>query len=213
VFGPLIVSELLQQGHAVISVVIGSDDSDISANNTIKTIKSLDAIAAKTGLPTVTYYEQNSAERKRSEIDANCHFVIAALCILCSKQNAELDSQDVINWVQYNKATQAPPRFARLTIHKTESVDKVSSPISIASIMPDPDTPSYNVVPDYHCVGYPMASVNTDPRHLVISFDGIPQIYKALEKKVEELEVQKKARVTHDRLADDREVGDDGLVL
>jgi len=214
VFGPLIVSELLQQGQAVTVIMIGSDDSAISANNTIKTIKSLDAIADRSGLPVVCYYRQNYPETKRSEIDADCHYVISTLAVLCSKQNAELDTQDVVNWVQYTKPTSAPARFAKLTLHDTKGVDAIQSPISIASIMPDPDEPSYNNVPDYHCVGYPAAkNLNLDARHLVISFDGVAAIAKALEKKVEELDVQKKARVTHEKLAKVTEVGDDGLVL
>lgn len=214
VFGPLIVSELLQRGDPVVVILIGADDSDISVNNTIKTIKSLDAIAQKTGLPTVTYYRQNDAETKRSEIDADCHYVISTISLLCSKQNAELDTQDVINWVQYTKPTQVQPRFARLTIHPTNEVDAVEAPISIASIMPDPDTPSYTVVPDYHCVGYPTLVQNKiEARHLAVSFDGVAAIARRLEKRVEELEVQKRARVAHDTLANPHEVGDDGLVL
>lgn len=214
VFGPLLVSELLQRGEAVAVIMIGSDDSAISANNTIKTIKSLDAIAAKTGLPVVTYYRQNEPDVKRSDIDSDCHYVISALSLLCSRQNAELDSQDVINWVQYTKPTDAPARFARLTLHDTKGVDTVEAPISIASIVPNPDEPSYNVVPDYHCMGYPQyLKTQIEARHLVISFDGVAAIAKRLEKRVDELEVQKRARVSHESLVRPNEAGDDGLVL
>lgn len=215
VFGPLIVSELLARGLPTVVIMVGADESTISAYNTVKTIKTLEVMAKKNELPVVMYYRQNSPEIKRSDIDADCHYVIASLSMLCSRQNEELDSKDIANWVQFNRATEAPARLARLMICNNEDADLVIDPISIASLLPDPDAKSFTTVPEYHCAGYPREPKLHDvlPRHLVTTFDGIPKIAQRLNDRIEELETQRRARVHHDDLIGDAEVSEDGMVL
>lgn len=216
VFGPLIVKELLDRGEAVVVILIGADESDISANNTIKTIKSLDAIAQKTNLPVVTFYRQNAPDLKRSKVDDDCFYMISSLSLLASRQNDELDSQDVINWAQYSRATSVAPRLALLTVTSDPAeVDAIAAPISIASLLHDRDAETYSVAPDYHCTGYLAEGVAKDVKalHMVVSFDGINRTTQRLEKRVEELAIQKAARVEHVSLSKGEQVGDDGLIL
>ena len=47
VIAPLLISELLSRNIPVIAVCIGSDESVLTANNTLKTLKSLEVIAKK----------------------------------------------------------------------------------------------------------------------------------------------------------------------
>ncbi len=215
VFGPLILAELLSRGLPVVAIVVGADESTISANNTLKTLKSLEGIAQKQQLPVVMYYRQNEAVTKRSDIDADCQMVIAYLSLLNSKQNDELDSKDIQNWVQFTKTTSAGPRLARLLVTDNLGADEVADPIAIASLLGSPDDPSYKTVPEYSTVGYPMNLKAKDllPKHLVITFDGIPAISKRLNGRIEELETQRSARVNHSALVADGEADSSGMVL
>ncbi len=217
VFGPLIVSELLSRKLPVIAIVVGGDESTIRAHNTLKTLKSLEGIAQKTQLPVVMYYRQNDATARRSDIDADCHAVIACLSLLNSKQNDELDSKDIQNWVQFTETTSAGPRLARLMVVDNLGADEVADPIAIASLLGSPDDPSYKTVPEYSTVGYPMhlskAAADVLPKHMVITFDGIPAISKRLNSRIEELESQRGARVNHGALLGEDEADGSGMVL
>jgi hypothetical protein len=216
VFGPLVLSELLSRGLPAVAIVVGGDESTIRAENTLKSLKSLEGIAKARGLPVVMYYRQNDANTRRSEIDADCHAVIACLSLLNSKQNDELDSKDIENWVQFTKTTSAGARLARLLVTDNLGADEVADPIAIASLLSSPDDPSYKTVPEYSTVGYPAALAHKDtllPKHLVITFEGIPAISKRLLSRIDELEGQRNARVDHAALVRDGEADSSGMVL
>lgn len=217
VAGPYITRDLLARGLPTAVIVVGADESITSAKNTLATLKSLEGIAEKQNLPVVMYYRQNGAGIKRSEIDTDCHYVVAALSMLCSKQNAELDSKDIQNWVQFSKYSSARPRLARLMVSSTNaSVDALEDPISIATLTANPDDEMFTTVPEYHCAGFPIhANLIRDalPRHLTITYEGIPDFYKKLSKRIDELALQNRGRVNHESLVSAEEVDDDGMVF
>lgn len=203
VFGPLILSELLSRGLPAIAIVVGADDSAKAAENTLKTLQSLESIAQKRELPVAMYYRQNdNGDNKRSSIDKDSQYVISMISILCSRHNDELDSKDIQNWVQFTKATSADARLARLMICDKDNVSSIADPIAIASLLASPDDAGREIVPEYSCTGYPEAkAVHTLlPLHLVLTFEGIPAIAKRLTTRISELETQRKARVRHDSL-------------
>lgn len=217
VFGPLLVSELLERDEPVVAVVIGSDESAITATNTLNTLKSLDAISNKTGRPVVMYYAQNDRAGRRSAVDSNVQAAIAYLAVLASRQNGELDTRDISNWLQYQKTTSARPQLSLLLIARSDAelVEQCSAPISVASIFANPDLPGLPLVPDYHCAGYAKVDmVGTDTLHFAVSVDEVPLVAQRITKTLNELEEVRQSRVSRDSLvgAGDQ-ITDGGLVL
>lgn len=216
VIGPLIQKELLERGETVVAVVVGSDESIITARNTLNTLKSLEAIAEKTQAPAVVYFEHNEREIKRSEIDARCREVIGSLSILASRQNAEMDSRDIANWAYFNRSTSVASRLALFHVYiSNEAAEQVTDAISIASLYETPDAVQLAIEPEYHTAGYPKGPVkNFVDTHFVIGLGGVPTIYKRMEQKIATQEQQRASRVVHDKIVSDKDsVTDDGLVF
>ncbi len=216
VFGPLLMAELLTRGLPVVAVVVGSDESNITAQNTLNTLKSLEAIATKADLPAVVFYEHNEPTIKRSEIDSACRHTIAALSILCSKHNAELDSKDIQNWVQFNRSTSVRARLALLEVYRSnEEAEQAQEPIAIASLYDSTDATPVAAVPEYSCVGYPSQAIpKMTVIHYVINVAGVPIISKKCQQRINDLDQARKSRVDHATIVSDAdEVTRDGLVL
>ena len=216
VFGPLIVGELLSRGLPTICVVVGSDESNITALNTLNTLKSLEAIANKHSLPVVMFYKHNSPDIKRSVIDTDCRALIARISVLASKRNRELDSKDIQNWLQFNRTTAVKPRLALLEVyHSNEELLQATQPVSIASLYEDADTPPLTVVPEYHCAGYPREAIkNLVVMHYTITVNGVHLISKMCQERINELDKARQSRVNHDLIySKDDVMSDDGLIL
>lgn len=216
VIGPLIIAELLARKLPVVGIVVGSDESTITANNTINTLKSLEAIAQKAQMPVVISYDQNQVDVKRSEIDTACRRLIGMLSILASRRNRELDTKDVANWIQFHRTTSVQPRLALLDIYTTnDEVETISAPISIASLYRNPDSPAIRVTPEYHCAGYPREEIQGfEVAHYVVTIDHVAAISRTMQQRLVELDQQRKSRLAVDKLVSDNdEVSDDGLVF
>ena len=216
VFGPLTIRELIKQGKPVVAIVIGSEESAIRRKNTLNSIKSLDNLARELGTPIVAFYVHNSPGVKRSEVDVRCRYVMAALSILASRQNRELDSADLANWLNFSKVTQVEPQLSLLHVYDNpEDVDQSTEPVSIASLLKDPDEATFSVVPEYSTTGYPRERPESFKQlHFVITIDGVQKIDKMLNERLTDAQKQAAARVKQDSIvkADDH-VTSDGLVL
>lgn len=216
VFGPLIMSELLERDKTVVGIVVGSDESNITATNTMNTLKSLEAIAKKHSKPVVVNYSMNSNDVPRSKVDVECRHVISALSILGSKQNAELDSRDVANWVYFQRSTTAEAQLATFEVYLDGAeAARAPNPISIASLYDDTDAKQIELTPEYVTVGYPRNKIkDISSLHFIISLDGIHTISKLIQKRVEVMNQQRDSRVKHESILSSKDqVTDDGLVL
>lgn len=216
VFGPLVVSELLSRNLPVIAIVIGSSESAITAQNSLNTIKSLEAIAERNKLPVVMYYDHNSPSVKRSEVDRNIATVIGLVSALVSRQNRELDTMDLLNWLHFSKHSSVRARLAVLTTHlNNEEVADAKNPIAIASLYNNPDIDPIEIRPDYHCAGYRIhPSEHFEAVHFAISVDKVQDVAKELQATVDELDNQRRSRVDHNSLVNNSDdVTDSGLVL
>jgi hypothetical protein len=220
VFGPLILSELLTRGLPAIAVVIGSHESAITAENSINTLKSLDGIAKTTGIPVVMYYDQNDPEVKRSEVDKSALAMIGSLGYLTSGDNAELDTRDLLNWVQFHRTTSVKACLATVNVMvKTAGLEEeIANPISIASLYRSPDDRDLTTIPEYHTEGYPNEKIgsfeHTNAIHFVISTDEVGEIYKAMQLIAKGIDTKRKSRVVTESLVnDDDNMTDQGLVL
>ncbi|MBE0438149.1 MAG: hypothetical protein IBX57_00080 [Gammaproteobacteria bacterium] len=214
VIGPLLLGELLNRGLSAVCMVVGSDESILTAENTLKTLKSLEAIAKSSKLPVVMRYEHN--DRRRSEVDNQIRLAISALAILASKQNRELDSADIANWVQFSKTTSVAPQLSMLEIFAdVDSANEVKDPISVASIFKDEDGGRLQAIPEYHAAGYTnQASGDVSELHFVISIDDVPGIFGNIKKTLDQYSSQRDGRVKQASILDANDVTtDDGLVL
>lgn len=216
VFGPLLVGEMLNRSIPVVAVVVGSDESSITAQNTMNTLKSMDSIARRSGKPFVMYYDHNQRGVRRSDIDKTLISVITCLSILASRQNEEMDSQDLVNWLEYNKTSSVEPQLAVLDVYEThEKVESIANPISIASLYSSPDVDTIRSVPDYHTVGYTGEGVSApESLHFIINVDAVPEIGRRIQKTLDELQEIRDSRVSTSALVKDTDnVDGSGLVL
>lgn len=216
VIGPLIMAELLARKLPVVALTVGSDESIITAQNTLNTLKSLAAIADRSELPVVTYYEQNDRDRKRSEVDGQLYYAISALAVMASNRNRELDSKDIANWVQFNKTTSVKPQLAQLEVYTTkEDAEDAKDPISVASLYGSQDMPLLGTVPEYQCAGYFREEAdNYDQLHLIITIDAVPNIIGGITETLERYESQRSGRVKQAAIVSETdEISDTGLIL
>lgn len=123
VAGPLILKELLEQGHMAVGIVIGAKQSMRNAENTIASIKTLDHIAQVTGKPVVLHMGFNG-DRTVSDkkVDDEAHLMISALSVLCSRRNHGLDTADLRSFFDFTKSTDAKSQIARLQL--TDDADR-----------------------------------------------------------------------------------------
>lgn len=216
VFGPLTIRELIRQGKPVVAIIIGSEESAIRRKNTLNSIKSLDNLARELKTPIVAFYVHNTPDRKRSEVDRECRYVMASLSILASRKNREIDTADLANWLNFPKVTAVEPQLSLLHVYDNPAdVDASSEPISIASLRKDADEPTYECVPEYNIAGFPREKIeNFKQLYFVITIDGVKKIEKMLNERLTDAQKQAAARVKHDPIVKPGdEVTDDGMVL
>ncbi len=159
IIGSVLVSELKARGHQVIVVLIGSTDTRIEIENTIKTLKSYESISEKRDSSVVLHYLENTRLEPRGEINRQARKFIQSLMGLYSGQNDELDTADLKNWLNYTSITGGQPRLASINMAvTTEELNSVGTVVSVATLaMPGMET-CIGQTPAYQCVGYPPAS-------------------------------------------------------
>lgn len=219
VIGPLILSELLARGVPAMALVVGSDESVLTANNTLKTLKTLEAIAAKNDKPVVIGYAHNERGGRRGEVDSKLQSYIGGLAYLCSRRNEELDSKDIEHWLEFNRAPtcNVPAQLALLTI--TPDVAEIErefpNPVSVASLFGGRDEPGLTVVPDYHCDGYTdLSKAGVNSLHFVIDVDTVPSLAQRVEKTLAQQREVAESRPNQTRLVGSNDnVHSNGLVL
>lgn len=216
VIGPLLVSELLARKHAVVAVVIGSEESFITAQNTLNTLKSLEAIALKNSAPVVMSYAHNRKDASRGDADTYARFAIASLSVLASGLIDEMDTQDIANFLQYQRVTSAPARLAALTIVKDpQALSEITNVIALANILDKEGEFASPITPEYVATGY--ANINPvggKSLHYAINIDNVVTCIRRMNELVNELDkVRKATTFAPVAVSEKDEVTTDGLVL
>lgn len=219
VYGPLILAELLRRGQTVVAVVVGSHESEVTASNTVKTMKSLENIAGKSELPLVMSYHVNLDGKKRSEVDHEARLTIGALAYLASGENEELDTADIKRFVQYPDRNSGAVQLHTLDVFfgPTE-VNDVENPLAVASLYADVDNQDLTVKPEYGTVGFPPTGCqllqNCPSVHLVIRSDEVGRIFKHATNTLDDIESRHRSRIKQDSiLSKNDDVAESGLVL
>jgi hypothetical protein len=216
VIGPLLIRELNERKIPNMAIVVGDDSSIIAAENTLKTLQSLEGISKNTGLPVVMYNVANGEQRAAA--DKAVFSVVACLAILFSGLNAELDSKDLQHWLQYTKVSGGQPQLAAMRLATTRSeYDNLRGPISVASLYSSTSQEHLRSNSDYHTVGYAdLSGTNFNELHFSISIEEVAIIAKAFTGTVDKMREVKQARVTPDNILTtlkDGQATDKGLVL
>lgn len=197
VAGTLILKQLLEDGHQAVGIVTGSHESIRSAENTIATIKGLDAIAKRTDVPVVVHFGMNRQDIPRSTIDREAHLIINGLAILCSRRNHGLDTADIASFLRFNRPTDVPACLARLhlfdTIEQFES--QLAEPIAAAYLKREQDDLEPNVFVPYSCEGF-MPAVAQTSKSLFFGIENksFTEVAKELDALKKEMEMQRKTR-------------------
>lgn len=210
VFGPMLVHELMMRKKQVIAVVGGDSDSAIAIDNTLKTLRSLSALADKAQIPVTIVYEEMSLGSQRREVDSLFQKAIDAIRILTSGLNTEMDTQDLAHWLNYASVTSHEPGLGILHIHNTnDSLTDLYGALSVASLYASPDDPHGAVKAAYRTTGY-TGSQGTSPLHFVITQDGLTAVVEGLERKLEEYNVHSQGLASsHVTLHDRKKSTDD----
>lgn len=197
VFGPYIAKELIAQGESVIVIVIGSEESLIRANNTIKTLKTLDYMASHIlKKPITMFFAHNKPGDRYSVVDDQVHGAIGALQVLASGQNDGLDSKDLANFFQFAPVSSAIPQLALLEIVDANGGDMFkSTPVALASLYTEHDAPRINLMADYDCHGYVTdTNIINKELHFVITSDDVIRIAREIESRVDDITSKANAR-------------------
>lgn len=223
VIAPSIVGELLDRKVPTIVLLVGSTSTRLDTENTLKTIKSYESISRMKKAPIVAVYAENSDKITRSEVDESMKFAVLTLSILYSRQNHELDSQDLFNWLRYERVTSYPPQLAALTImdgrELTSELKDLGHVISVATVGSNPDQVHFPITPDYQCAGF-LPETASDrfkercPFNYIVS-DGIfPDVHLRLEKFLKTLDDGHAARIVkRSILSADDNATDNGIIL
>jgi hypothetical protein len=201
VIGPLLVAELLARGLPVLPIVIGDASTRLFAENTLNTIKSYEGIAKTAGVPLVIAYIENSRDLSRAEVDQLADDVVTGLAALFSRENSELDSRDLYNWLRFDKVTTfKQPMLASLTILKNgESFGDRGNVISIATLAKEGADTTIPIMPEVRFLGLLPPDINQDvakasPVHFVTSDALIPNAAAKLRTVLEQLTEAQEAR-------------------
>jgi len=201
VIGPLLVRELITSEIPTIVLAIGSADTRLDCENTLKTIKSYESIAKMSKAPVVMMYVQNSNTTSREEADVVMVNAIMSLCVLYSRENREIDSRDLFNWLRFDRVTTYPVQLASLSIVLNQNdIKDVGNVISVATLVKDGMHTALPSMPEYQCSGFLPEVIedsvaNKAPLHFVVSDGIIGEVGKHLQKILTELQHAQDARI------------------
>lgn len=214
VIGPLILSELLSRKEMAIAIVIGDAESLVSAENTKKTLQSLELVSQKTEIPVVMNYIMNDVNQSRSSINKLAYMTISSISTLVRSGVTEIDRQDIFNWLHFHKITGESQLSSLEILLDGSNIDNSRIPCSVASLYQDPDQEHRSFSTDYHTVGYDpnLGDININKElHFVISTHSLTNIYSQIEQIASKIRERKDAQPPRKSIVSD-DNGDD-LIL
>lgn len=218
VIGPLILENLLADGHTATAVVMGSHLGLKASNNTINTIQGLELAVQRIGRPIVIGYYENKAGQSFQDNDNPAFYLLGKLLLLANGQNKSIDSSDIANLFDFHRVTSNKPCLASISV--VEDVTTVNQDfgkiISSAVLLAKAD----GVVPvfeaDYITVGHLPENIgkNRDGNCFIVSTDRLNEAVDQLKKVRDNLIKQKENVAVSSSLCDPSVVaGGHGLVL
>lgn len=197
-----LMSELLARDESVILLAVNSYEDKSAVSNVEKSMKSYESISRLRRRPIVAGIFENGDE---SEVAVNKRVsdTVVMLAALFSKNNEGMDTQDLRNWLNYDKVTDFEPGFVSLLVQIGE-VRRSKEHHLIASAVLAADRElhkSYGFVVGYQKVGYfnvtnAVGMLSKEPVNYLI-YDGlIDNMFKKLTTLVKELDEESRARTS-----------------
>jgi hypothetical protein len=218
-----IVSELLAQDCSTIAICVGDDSTRKFAQNTLNTLKSYERIASETRqLPVNLVYLQNSSDNSRTAIDIRIQHVVAALCMLFSARNREIDAKDLALWLRFQENTSYKPALTSLTLISDlskASLDELGNLISVATLTQADHDPTLPVRNEVQYVGYLEGTLPEKlnlkaPYHYVLSDGILPKVAADLNAVLQEMQEQTDTRLLPHAISSTSDVStSNGIVL
>lgn len=207
VIGTYLTDELIRNDIPTIVIVIGSTDTAIEVQNTLKTIKSYEKSALTNEAPINMYYEQNSATNTVEMVDRNIVSFIICLGVLASRENTGLDTRDLRNWLRHDTVTSFEPQlYSLVKVEGNTLPSSLGELISVASVTAkgiDTQLSLDGKVPmlEYRCSGIMPETVDKEvaskcPIHFVTCTGVILPVHKELTSLVDQIEKARAARKT-----------------
>lgn len=221
VIGPILTQELLARDVPVVVVMVGDASTRLYAENTLNTIKSYEAIAKAANSPIVIAYLQNTQDTPRAAVDAEIETVVVGLAALFSRENTELDTRDLYNWLRFDKVTTfKQPMLAGLHIVKNgESHAHVGNVISVATLAKAGADATLPFMPEVRFLGLfpvdmPENIAKESPVHYITGDRVIHEAVANVQKVLTHLGEEQQSRVAHKSIlgAGDR-ADETGLIL
>lgn len=221
VIAPLLVSELLDNKLPVIAIMIGAAETRLGIKNTIDTIKSYEAIARLRKTPVALGYFQNTDATPRPKVDVAILQLITSLMTVFSRENSELDSKDLYNFLNFDQVTTFPVQLASLISVNGDFPDYLTTgtAISVTTLAKEGVITSLPFVPDYQCVGFLPDDAHqrvqdSSPVYLITVADAVGLAMKELNGSLKELDQAQRARVSDVKILDSGDKPtDNGLVM
>jgi hypothetical protein len=221
VIAPILVQELLARDIPVIVIMVGDASTRLYAENTLATIKSYEAIAKAAGSPIVIAYLQNTQDTPRPAVDEEIESIVVGLSALFSRENAELDTRDLYNWLRFDKVTTfKTPMLAGLHIVRNgESHDHVGNVISVATLAKTGADASLAFMPEVRFLGLLPADMPKDiadksPVHYITGDRTVYEAVTNVQKVLKHLGEEQQSRVGHKGVLDAGDRADEtGLIF
>jgi hypothetical protein len=233
VIAPAIVSELLKADKEVIVVVVGSFNSVIEVENTIKTLQSYESISSLRGKNVNMLYLENSVTQSNElTVNAQAVHLISLLLGLFSGQHEQLDTADLKTWLNHNKFTDSEPCINNVLIGQGADLKPfyegehflIRDPITVATLATREMSTRYNHVPAIKFEGYVpadwktgddkgFAMIKDNPIHFCVMEDKMSEIFKALSNHLKSLKGLESSRVRRPSILKDLDIKDDGMIL
>ena len=220
IISPCLARDLLNADAPVISLLIGSTDTRLDCENTLKTIKTYESMVKRCKKPIVMMYMQNSLEYQRDAVDNSMVNAIVSLSALFSRENLEIDSKDLFNWLRFDRVTTYQSQLASLTLLiNTDTPKEIGNIISVATLVRTGMNTVFPITPDYQCSGFFPETIDSTvlekaPVHYVVSDGIISTVAKRLNDLIADMQKAQNARIkVTATLTDKDEPTDSGLVI
>lgn len=211
-----LLNELQRRGETVIVITVGTCDSRIELENTIKTLKTYERAAVVNKTPVALSYFQNDPTIPKEQINADIEYLIRRLSSLFSRQHRRLDTTDLVNWLNYTKVCEIEPRLVLLdAVNSSQLKISTADIISVATLCLDGADSSPGIPVEYQAVGYVTAENNeniqlTEPLNFCLVDGMIVGIFKDLNKQLEIFAEHRRAKTPTSRLVTNTDIEGSG---
>ena len=204
VISPMLVRELVDRGTKLLVVIaIGDDATNTRIKNTLNTIAGFEIICEETESTIPLAFFENTDKRPRVDVDSDVFDLVGKLSALFSRENAEMDTMDLVNFLSVEKATSYPPHLVRLeTFTGDLTEDVVGDGIAtVASLQRDRENNPIKMRVEHLCTGFvpnaagPMIS-QALPLHFTTRAYAFNDLAAKLRGHQEEIANRRKARLT-----------------